>query len=173
MPANASDSRSRSRDGIRRRASLKRWPLAKHFGRATSTGHVIDVGHTSDQQLIRLIRSKRVCQQEIEYLLRKIAGRQLPCAARGPLRACGRAPDSRLPGGWDVKQLFRMMARPLESEEREAAKHAYDAFLRYYGANSEEAARLLATGESESDQELPAVESAALTYDRQSIVESG
>ena len=58
------------------------------------------------------------------------------------------------------------MARPLESEQREVrevAKHAYDAFLRYYGANSEEAARLLATGESEPDQELPAVESAVLT----------
>ena len=58
---------------------------------------------------------------------------------------------------------MRVMARSLEAEEREVAKSAYQQFLRYYGANGEEAARLLATGESEPDQALPAVESAALT----------
>ena len=58
---------------------------------------------------------------------------------------------------------MRVMARSLEAEEREVAKRAYEQFLSYYGANGDEAALLLATGESEPDQALPAVESAALT----------
>jgi hypothetical protein len=43
------------------------------------------------------------------------------------------------------------------------AKGSYDAFLGLYRANPDEARTLLAVGDSEADEALPAVESAAWT----------
>ncbi len=58
---------------------------------------------------------------------------------------------------------LRLLARRLEEDERVVARRAYEDFLGYYRENRGDAGKLLATGESEPDQALPQVESAALT----------
>jgi hypothetical protein len=57
----------------------------------------------------------------------------------------------------------RLLARELDERERAVAKGSYDAFLDSYRANPEDARTLLAVGDSEADEALPAVESAAWT----------
>ena len=58
---------------------------------------------------------------------------------------------------------LRLVARKLEENERAVARGAYKDFLAYYQQNSEDAGKLLATGESKLEQALPQAESAALT----------
>ena len=58
---------------------------------------------------------------------------------------------------------MRLMARRLGNKERGVARRAYDGFVGFYKSNPDEAAKLLETGESEPDMDLPAAESAALT----------
>ena len=57
----------------------------------------------------------------------------------------------------------RLLSRDLDQSEREVAKTSYDGFLDSYRANPDEARTLLAVGDSEADEALPAVESAAWT----------
>jgi hypothetical protein len=57
----------------------------------------------------------------------------------------------------------RLLARDLEEHERVVAKGSYDAFLDLYRKNPDEARTLLDVGDSEADEALPAVESAAWT----------
>ena len=57
----------------------------------------------------------------------------------------------------------RLLARDFTERERVVAKDSYDGFLGSYRANGGEARRLLAVGDSEADEALPAVESAAWT----------
>ena len=57
---------------------------------------------------------------------------------------------------------LRLLARKFGEDERVVSRRAYDDFLGYYQQNSEDAGKLLATGESELDQTLPEAESAAL-----------
>ncbi|HJS74267.1 MAG TPA: hypothetical protein VJ921_08280, partial [Vicinamibacteria bacterium] len=57
----------------------------------------------------------------------------------------------------------RLLARDLEDRERVVAKSSFDGFLDQYGAEPEGARRLLEVGDSEADDTLPPVESAAWT----------
>jgi len=57
----------------------------------------------------------------------------------------------------------RLLARDLEEREREVAQGSYEALLGLYRANPDGARTLLAVGDSEADEALPAVESAAWT----------
>ncbi len=57
----------------------------------------------------------------------------------------------------------RLLARALEGPERVVAMRSFDGFLGSYRANPGEARRLLEVGDSEADEALPAVESAAWT----------
>jgi len=58
---------------------------------------------------------------------------------------------------------LRLMARPLRDNERAVARRAYDDFIAYYEKNTDDAGKLLATGESQPDPAQPLAESAALT----------
>jgi mono/diheme cytochrome c family protein len=57
----------------------------------------------------------------------------------------------------------RLLARDLEGRERVVAKNSYDELLDSYRANPDGARALIAVGDSEPDETLPAVESAAWT----------
>jgi mono/diheme cytochrome c family protein len=57
----------------------------------------------------------------------------------------------------------RLLARHLEEHERAVARGSYDAFIESYRASPGEARTLLAVGDSEPDDTLPAAESAAWT----------
>jgi hypothetical protein len=57
----------------------------------------------------------------------------------------------------------RLVARAFTERERAVAKQSYDGFLDTYRKNADFARALLAVGESEADETLPAVESAAWT----------
>ena len=56
-----------------------------------------------------------------------------------------------------------LLARPLDSREREITTKAYKDFLNYYDSHPADAKKLLAVGESQPDPKLPAPEFAALT----------
>jgi len=57
----------------------------------------------------------------------------------------------------------RLLARPLDSREREITLRAYRDYLNYYDSHPGDAKKLLAVGESKPDAKLPAPEFAALT----------
>ena len=57
----------------------------------------------------------------------------------------------------------RLLARRFEDRERAVARRTYERFVDLYGANEEEAVRLLDVGDSPYDAALPAAESAAWT----------
>ena len=57
----------------------------------------------------------------------------------------------------------RLLARTFGERERAVAKRTYDGFIDLYGTNTEEAKKLLAVGDSPTDETLPVTESAAWT----------
>ncbi len=57
----------------------------------------------------------------------------------------------------------RLLARPLESREREITLKAYKDYLNYYDTHPSDATKLLAVGESKPNAQLPVPEFAALT----------
>jgi mono/diheme cytochrome c family protein len=68
--------------------------------------------------------------------------------------------------GFDTRLDYvttRLLSRDLDRSERVVAKTSYDGFLDSYRANPDEAGTLLALGDSEPDEGLPAAESAAWT----------
>ena len=78
--------------------------------------------------------------------------------AQNAMRAAGESFDARLDYVTE-----RLLARDLEERERTVARSSYDGFLDQYRANPGEARRLLQVGDSEPDETLPAVDSAAWT----------
>src|SRR5579862_783682 len=58
---------------------------------------------------------------------------------------------------------LRLLARPLDTREREIAKRAYADYKTYYTAHAEDARKALAIGESKPDASLPAPTFAAMT----------
>ena len=57
----------------------------------------------------------------------------------------------------------RLLARHLKGQERTVARRTYEAFVGYYGSNTQEAEKLLASGESYPDEGLSATQLAAWT----------
>ncbi|MEW5974268.1 MAG: DUF1553 domain-containing protein [Acidobacteriota bacterium] len=57
----------------------------------------------------------------------------------------------------------RLLGRRFDNEEREITREAYRDYLRHFTADPEEARKLLSIGESKPDEQLPVLESAALT----------
>ena len=57
----------------------------------------------------------------------------------------------------------RVLARKFREKERQVARQSYNDFRGYYESNAEDARQLLAIGESQPEEALPVVESAALT----------
>ncbi|MEW5978324.1 MAG: DUF1553 domain-containing protein [Acidobacteriota bacterium] len=57
----------------------------------------------------------------------------------------------------------RLLARPLDSREREVVRKAYDDFRRHYASHPEDASQLLTVGESKADTHLASADFAALT----------
>ena len=57
----------------------------------------------------------------------------------------------------------RLLARPLESGEREIIEGSYKDYLNRFSSHEDEARKLLAVGESKADESLPVLEFAALT----------
>jgi mono/diheme cytochrome c family protein len=78
--------------------------------------------------------------------------------AQNAMRTAGESFDARLDYVTE-----RLLARDLEERERTVARSSYDDFLGQYRANPGEARRLLQVGDSEPDETLPAVDSAAWT----------
>ena len=58
---------------------------------------------------------------------------------------------------------LRVLAREFDGNERDVAKRAYNDFASYYKSHVDDAASLVATGESKPEETLPVVQSAALT----------
>jgi hypothetical protein len=58
---------------------------------------------------------------------------------------------------------LRLLARPLDTRERDIAKRAYTDYKTYYTAHVEDARKALAVGESKPDAALPAPAFAAMT----------
>lgn len=78
--------------------------------------------------------------------------------AQGAIRASGSKLDSQI----DF-MTTRILARKLESRERDAATRSYQKFLAYYGEHAGDGKKLLAVGESKADPNLPVPQFAALT----------
>ena len=57
----------------------------------------------------------------------------------------------------------RVLVRRFRQNERRVARHSYNDFRGYYELNPEDARQLVAVGESQPEEALPVVESAALT----------
>jgi len=57
----------------------------------------------------------------------------------------------------------RLLARPFRPKEKEVVARSYAEFLSYYGSHKDDAAKLLAVGESKADSALPTDKFAALT----------
>src|SRR5207247_3911089 len=57
----------------------------------------------------------------------------------------------------------RVLARPLQTRERQILKGALKDFLSYYDSHPDQAGKLVAVGESKRDTSVPAVELAAWT----------
>jgi hypothetical protein len=85
---------------------------------------------------------------------------------RGATASLAEAQRAKAGDGFDARLDYvttRLLARELDERERAVAKRSYDAFLDSYRGNPEEARTLLDVGDSEADEALPAVESAAWT----------
>jgi hypothetical protein len=57
----------------------------------------------------------------------------------------------------------RLLARPLDTKERDIAQRAYRDYKSYYSAHSVDARKAVSVGESKPDASLPAPEFAAMT----------
>ena len=57
----------------------------------------------------------------------------------------------------------RLLARNLGAGERAVARRTFDGFISFYDENERDAKKLLSTGDSQADEALPTVESAAFT----------
>jgi Protein of unknown function (DUF1553) len=57
----------------------------------------------------------------------------------------------------------RLLARPFDLKEAEIVRHAFRDCLEYYNSNPEDAKKLVAVGESKSDEKIPVADLAALT----------
>ena len=57
----------------------------------------------------------------------------------------------------------RLLARPLNSREREIAQRAFRDYQTYYGAHAEDARKAISVGESKPNPNLPAADFAAMT----------
>jgi hypothetical protein len=78
--------------------------------------------------------------------------------AQNAMREAGDSFDARLD-----YMTARLLARELEGRERMVAKNSYDEFVGSYRASPDAAVALLGVGDSQVDEALPAVESAAWT----------